>query len=112
MKKMTRILSLLLCLVMVVGALASCKKQEEEGETSATVATVPDGETQWETDENGYVKELTRISIAANNEFYSTDGYHLYNKDQTRLIFFGSPTVKLPDSVIYIEQNAFSSDCF
>ena len=62
--------------------------------------------------ENGYVKELTRISIAANNEFYSTDGYHLYNKDQTRLIFFGSPTVKLPDSVIYIEQNAFSSDCF
>ena len=75
MKKMTRILSLLLCLVMVVGALASCKKQEEEGETSATVATVPDGETQWETDENGYVKDTITDDMKYNGELVRILGW-------------------------------------
>lgn len=65
---MKRILSLFLCVLMLGGMLVSCKKdQPTDEQTTAPVGdTVPivadtveatETETQWETDENGFVKD-------------------------------------------------------
>ena len=89
MKKTTRWMCFVLCLLMLGGSLLSCKKGKGEGDgtTAApvTVATGENGETTWETDEMGSVKNRIpevdlggrEISILA----WSSNEDYLFPKD-------------------------------
>ena len=52
----------------------------------------------------------TKISVDDHNEYYSSDGSSLFNKDKTRVIHFGLETVILPDSVEYFEPYAIDEE--
>lgn len=89
MKKTTRWMCFVLCLLMLGGSLLSCKKGKGEGDGTTvapvTVATGENGETAWETDQNGYIKDRIpevdlggrEISVLA----WSSNEAYLFPKD-------------------------------
>ena len=56
-KTLIKVLSLALCLLMLVSALAACQKPAENPEETTPAPSGNQG-TVWETDENGYVKDM------------------------------------------------------